>query len=153
MRSLWPMLHLLDAIPPSQARALRGALAIEEVEAQRLAAYAGTLSLLAAAAEPSPVLVAVDDAHWIDRASLEALVFAARRLAGSGVATLFPPGTWSPILAGSGLAVHELRPLDPAASRELLQRRWGARIGRPSRAGSWPPPAAMPSRSWSSRRC
>ena len=127
---VWPMLDLLDAIPASQARALRGALAIEEVEAERLAAYAGTLSLLAAAAERTPVFVAVDDTHWIDRASLEALVFAARRLAGSGVATVFATWNLDPILTGSGIGVHEVLPLEAVAARELLHRRWGSRISQ-----------------------
>jgi predicted ATPase len=41
--------------------------------ADRLAVGAATLKLLAAAAEETPVLVVVDDAHWIDRPSLGAL--------------------------------------------------------------------------------
>ena len=127
----WPILDLIEAIPSSQARALRRALAMEEGEAERLAACAGTLSLLATAAERTPVLVVVDDAHWVDRASLEALVFAARRLAGSSVVTLFATRGREPALVESGIAVHELSPLEPAAARELLRQRWGSRL-RPS---------------------
>src|SRR5436190_23226515 len=69
---LRPLVGRLDEIPETQARALRAALALEPGPPDRLGAYAGTLSLLAAAAERSPVLVAVDDAHWLDRASAEA---------------------------------------------------------------------------------
>ena len=47
-----------------------------------------TLSLLAAAAEHKPVLAVVDDAHWLDEASREALLFAARRLEAERAALL-----------------------------------------------------------------
>ncbi len=49
---------------------------------------AATLSLLAAAAEDAPVLVLLDDAHWFDAASADALLFAARRLGAERVAVL-----------------------------------------------------------------
>lgn len=44
------------------------------------AASAGLLSLLSAASAHAPLLVAIDDVQWLDRASAEALRFAARRL-------------------------------------------------------------------------
>ena len=34
-----------------------------------------TLGVIASAAEREPLLVLVDDAHWLDAASLEALLF------------------------------------------------------------------------------
>ena len=48
-----------------------------------------SLDLLAMAAEDAPVLVVVDDAPWVDAASLEALRFAARRLDADRVGFLF----------------------------------------------------------------
>ena len=60
---LRPVLHLLGRIPAPQEAALSGALALAPpVPGDRFAA-AATLSLLAAAAEESPVLVMVDDAY------------------------------------------------------------------------------------------
>src|SRR6266704_3846115 len=47
------------------------------------------LSLLAELAEDGPLLCLADDAHWLDRASAEALVFAARRLGAEGIAVIF----------------------------------------------------------------
>ena len=38
------------------------------------------LTLLSGLSEEGPLLVAADDAQWLDRASLDALAFAARRL-------------------------------------------------------------------------
>ena len=50
---------------------------------------AATLSILAAAAEDAPVLVIVDDAHWLDDPSRVSLIFAARRLGNEGIVVLF----------------------------------------------------------------
>lgn len=86
---LGPVLHRLPALPPPQAEALSGALAIgPAVRADRFTICAATLSLLAAAAEDRPVLAIVDDAHWLDISSMEALQFAARRLRAEGVVML-----------------------------------------------------------------
>ena len=76
-----PLLDVLPEIPERQADALRGALGLSPAEvADRFTIGAATLSLLAAAAEQQPLLVAVDDAQWLDRSSADALVFATRRL-------------------------------------------------------------------------
>ena len=85
-----PLLGSLDALPPVQAAALSSALGLSEAtQNDRFAVAAATLSLIAGAAEEMPVLVLVDDAHWLDDASRDALLFAARRLAADPVAFLF----------------------------------------------------------------
>src|SRR5918995_2093959 len=84
-----PLVGLLDAISDVQARALRGALALGPATPHdRFTVPAGLLSLLAVAAEEQPVLVAIDDAQWLDEPSLEAVLFAGRRLDAEGVAIL-----------------------------------------------------------------
>ena len=85
---LHPVLALIEDLPAPQAGALRGAFAMSEDTVERFAAFAAVFSLLVAAAADKPVLVCVDDAQWIDSASLEALAFAARRLGGDRVAIL-----------------------------------------------------------------
>src|SRR5262249_56789980 len=55
----------------------------------RFLAFLGTLSRLAEAAEERRVLVIADDAHWLDEASANALLFVARRLQAERVALLF----------------------------------------------------------------
>ena len=107
-----PLLGLLDELSPVQADALRVAFALGgEGQVNRLAVYGATLALLAAAAEQAPVLCLVDDAHWLDQASAEALLFASRRLLAERVALVFAtrdvPGFVAPALAElrlSGLA-------------------------------------------------
>ena len=58
-------------------------------EADRFAVYAATLGVIALLAEAGPLLCVVDDAQWVDPASGDALLFAARRLADDGVLILF----------------------------------------------------------------
>jgi len=84
---LWPLLGLLDRLPPIQRGALEAAFGNAAGAAgDRFLVAAATLGLLAEAAEESPVLCVVDDVQWVDRASMDALVFAARRLAAEPVA-------------------------------------------------------------------
>jgi len=78
---LRPVQHLLPELPQPQAAALVGALALGPPTAvDRFAVAAATLSLLAAAAQGGSLLCVVDDAHWLDPSSAEALIFAARRM-------------------------------------------------------------------------
>jgi len=87
---LRPVLGCLDELPEPQSRALAGALGLAPAtHADRLLISAAVLSLLAAAAENTPVLVVVDDAQWVDRPSADALVFTARRLRAERLAILF----------------------------------------------------------------
>ncbi|MGY1833122.1 AAA family ATPase [Geodermatophilus sp. SYSU D01180] len=88
-RLLWPLRSLLAGLPAPQQAALGAALGEAAGEGERFLAFLGTLSLLADAAEDSPVLAVVDDAHWLDDASAAALLFVARRLQDERVALLF----------------------------------------------------------------
>ena len=79
----------LDRIPEPQRAALEGALALRPATAQdRFAVGAATLSLLAAHAEDAPVAAFVDDAHWLDGSSADALLFAMRRLVADPIAVV-----------------------------------------------------------------
>jgi DNA-binding CsgD family transcriptional regulator len=117
-----PILSYLDSIPERQAAALRSALALgPAVSGDRLTVSAATMGLLAAAAEEKPLLVVIDDAHWLDAASADALLFALRRLAADNIAFLVAvrEGEGGPF-AGLGLEELDLRGLDAEASSELL---------------------------------
>ena len=85
-----PALDRLDALPAPQAGALRSALGLGETAGQeRFLVFSACLSLLAELAERRPVLCLVDDAHWLDAASSDALQFVARRLHAEGIVLLF----------------------------------------------------------------
>src|SRR6266850_159265 len=77
---LHPALELLDRLPPIHASALRSSLGLgPRIEADRLIIGAAALSLISAYADEAPLLITVDDAQCLDRASSEALASAARR--------------------------------------------------------------------------
>jgi DNA-binding CsgD family transcriptional regulator len=88
-RLLWPVRDRVDRLPAPQQAALRTALGEAGGEGDRFLAFLGTLSVLADVAEDGPLVVLVDDAHWLDDASTAALLFAARRLHAEPVALVF----------------------------------------------------------------
>jgi DNA-binding CsgD family transcriptional regulator len=78
---LHPVLGMLERLPLPQAAALQSALSLgPPVPGDRFSVCAATVGMLAAAAEDAPVLVILDDMHWLDGSSREAILFAARRL-------------------------------------------------------------------------
>ncbi len=89
LQLLRPVLDELDAIPQVQSEALGAALALRPgVDAGRFAIGAAVLSLVCRVAERRPLLLAVDDLHLLDRPSVDALAFAARRLVADPVVVL-----------------------------------------------------------------
>jgi DNA-binding CsgD family transcriptional regulator len=81
-RLLMPLADRFGELTDAQSHALRCALGVAAGDATDLLVCTAVLDLLRAAA---PVTVVVDDAHLVDRASTQALLFAARRLAGERV--------------------------------------------------------------------
>jgi DNA-binding CsgD family transcriptional regulator len=121
---LRPLLDLMPRLDDPQARALRIALALSDGEKpDPLAVNAGTLGLLAEAAAARPLLVAVDDAHWLDRSSADALGFAASRLAGEELAFLFARRAGDAGALDPGFPQLGLEPLARAEAQELLAQR------------------------------
>ncbi|MGI5498823.1 ATP-binding protein [Lentzea sp. CA-135723] len=118
---LRPALDRLAEIPAPQAQALSVALALASGPAiDRFAVGAATLSLLCRFAEDRPLAVLLDDLHLVDRPSVDALAFAARRLAADPVVLLAAtraPDPPLPALALTGL--------DLATARDLVSSRSG----------------------------
>jgi hypothetical protein len=89
-RLLRPALHVVSQLPPPQAQALQGALGLVEGSThERFLVFAACLTVLSELAERRPVLCIVDDAHWLDTLSADALLFVARRVEAEGIALLF----------------------------------------------------------------
>ncbi|XVS65613.1 LuxR C-terminal-related transcriptional regulator [Actinosynnema sp. CA-299493] len=120
---LGPVVHRLDTLPPNQATALRAALGLAPPEGgdHHLVGLA-VLTLLADLADRNPVLCLVDDAHWLDQGSAQALVFAARRLQAEGVAMIFAArDLHAPPFPAPGLPELRLTGLTPEHAAALLE--------------------------------
>ena len=125
---LSPLLGELSVLPAPQAAALRSALALAPGGGgSRFAISAGSLGVLAAAAERRPLLALVEDVHWLDRPTLEVLLFVARRLESEGIALVMSCREPVPDAIGA-VELQELRVggLSAPAAAELL----GAVTGR-----------------------
>ncbi|WP_182903854.1 AAA family ATPase [Microbispora sp. H10830] len=78
---LWPVRDRFGVLPARQREALRAALGLTDATAPEgyLVALA-VLNLLAEVAEACPVLILVEDAHWLDPSTADVLAFLGRRL-------------------------------------------------------------------------
>jgi DNA-binding CsgD family transcriptional regulator len=143
---------LTEALPGPQRRAIRVALLREEapepsVDLRTIATAAVTL--LRRAAGPQPVLMIVDDLHWLDLPSARVLAFVLRRLPPAPVSLLASVRTgWASGQQPSGQRVSDrpalatdalppgrldrlvLGPLSPDAAHELVTSRTPFRPGR-----------------------
>ena len=135
-------LDVLAALPPPQRRALEVALLLadagDEPPDQRAvsAAFLGVLRVLAV---ERPVVVAVDDLQWLDRASASVLAFAARRLEAESVGLLstvrVSPEVTPPAEVADAMAARLTRlPLGPmsiSAVYELCRTHLDFQLRRP----------------------
>ncbi|MFE9836544.1 helix-turn-helix transcriptional regulator [Streptomyces sp. NPDC005551] len=121
---LRPVLHLADGLPPRQRTALLGVFGIEESadpDADPLLIALGTLTLLSDAADEGPLLLVVDDAHWLDVGTLDVLAFVARRLEGEPLTVLVAARDGAaPAPFAREARTLPVEPLDPAAAGRLL---------------------------------
>ena len=84
------LLDRLDTLPAPQRDAANTAFGLASGSTpDRLLIGLAVLNLLSGASDDGPLLCVVDDAQWLDRASLQALSFVARRLLADSVALVF----------------------------------------------------------------
>ncbi|WP_433369330.1 ATP-binding protein [Actinoplanes sp. CA-142083] len=117
-RLLIPLLAGRDRIPAGQRAALEVACGLADGPPPDL--YLVSLAALTLLAD-SPRVCVADDAQWVDRESLRALAFVARRLHAEGVVLLFglrADGDDPGLLAG--IDAREIAGLAPEAAVELL---------------------------------
>lgn len=121
---LRPALGHLRALPAVQAEAIRGAFGqSRSPRRDRFLIGLAALSLLAEYAAAGPLLCLVDDAHWLDQASADMLLFVARRLDQEGITLICAARDGDPVLAGlPGLTLGALSGADAAS---LLDERVG----------------------------
>jgi DNA-binding CsgD family transcriptional regulator len=121
---LRPLLGYLGKLPQRQADALLRAFSLaDEGSSSSDDRFLTGLGVLSLVCEAAPLLCLVDDAHWLDAASAEALVFAARRLEAEGVVFVFASRDEPRPFQASGLPETRLSPLGNHDAGRLLDDR------------------------------
>jgi len=121
---LHPYRDRFEALPERQAAALRSAFGLAAGPAgDRFLIGAATLTLLSELAADRPLACLVDDAQWLDSASLDALLFAARRLGADPIAMIFTVRDGARPFPDRGLEVLRLTGLDRGAAEDLVAAR------------------------------
>jgi DNA-binding CsgD family transcriptional regulator len=132
----------LPTLPVPQRRALEAALLLAEPEGEppdQRAIGLALLNVLRTLTLAGPLLVAIDDAQWLDQPSAAVLAFALRRLAAEPIGVLatvrLAGGEEPPAVALEPWRSAErlcLGPLTLAAVHELLRVRLGVSPSRPT---------------------
>jgi DNA-binding CsgD family transcriptional regulator len=132
-----PVLSSLAGLPGPQRDALATVFGLSTGKVpDRLLVGLAALGLLSGMAEERPLLCLVDDAHWLDQASAQALAFVARRLLAEPVALVFAVREPSaeqdleglPLLAVGGLGDGDARALLDSVTPARLDERVRDRI-------------------------
>ena len=122
---LRPVLGQIDGLAAPQRGAVLAAFGLTSAVAPDLFLTAlAVLDLLTETAARAPVVVVLEDAHWLDRSTCEVLAFVARRLEFEPVLLLavIRDGYDSPV-NDAGLPALHLEPLSAAAAAALLDSR------------------------------
>jgi DNA-binding CsgD family transcriptional regulator len=136
--------EVLPELPGPQRRALEVALLLEDDDGRppdERAIAAAVLNALRTLASSTPLLVAIDDAQWLDVPSAAAIEYAARRLRDEQVAVL--ASSRAELSAGSPLALDrafgegrftriEVGPLSLGALHRVLAERIAKSLNRPT---------------------
>ncbi len=127
-QALLPMADGIAALDPAHRTALSVALGLEDGPAPaRPVLHEAVLALLRRAARAGPVLILIDDLHWVDRSTVSVLRHVGRHLDRMPVvlvATVRPGHAG--LVAHPGSIEHTLDPLDDHAATDLLATRFPA---------------------------
>jgi DNA-binding CsgD family transcriptional regulator/tetratricopeptide (TPR) repeat protein len=119
---LRPLLSAVDDLPSAQRVTFNAALGLarDSGAADLLQLYIACLTLLSQQSDHAPLLLVVDDAQWIDQATLDILGFIARRLADDPISIVF--GSREAVAAdlGPDSQTIYLSPLPTLEANQLL---------------------------------
>ena len=119
---LRPLEPLIESLPAPLAQALSSALLLTEpTSGDRLAINAAAVHLLSLATQTQPLLLLIDDYHWLDSASRDVIDFVARRTESLGFGLIVASRNEAPSEHGGKLI--SLEPLPTPAATELIRSR------------------------------
>ena len=122
---LSPMFSELSGLPPAYRRAVVVALGIEDGPTPDRLTLVNALTALLTGTPGTPVLIVVDDAHWLDRATASVLATLARRLEGTSAALIGVVRTDEPsVFQEAGIVQIPVGPLDDASAEQLMSSRF-----------------------------
>lgn len=121
---LWPVMSYIDKMPEQIRRPLDEVLGRVQPPAviDMLACRHSVLHLLEMLAGARPLLLVLDDAHLIDRDSLDLVVYAVRRIAGPMATLCSARGHRIPDGVAPGMAAVEVPSLSDAEAAALIDR-------------------------------
>jgi DNA-binding CsgD family transcriptional regulator len=122
LRIVLPVMDRIPHLPVPQRDAIEAAFGLSAT-AQRDQFLVGlaTLTLLGDPERTAPLLVVVDDAHWLDQESMAALSFVGRRLQADRVALVFAVrDSFADQMATKGLPELHVKGLADDPARQLL---------------------------------
>ena len=121
---LFPIVRTIEVLPAPQREPLNAVFGtIESAEPDPFRVAMAAFRLVVEAAESSPLVLLVDDAHWLDRSSLDVLTFIARRLEGVPVALVATVRTgYAAPFDEARLPILELGRLSAEAAAAVLDR-------------------------------
>jgi DNA-binding CsgD family transcriptional regulator len=115
------MIDRVTELPGPQREALRAAFGYQQdATPEPFAVAIAALNLLSDAAEAQPLVCLIDDAHWLDRSSAQALAFVARRLHAEQIAVVFAVRAPVDVPELAGLPELIVEGLPDAEARLLL---------------------------------
>src|SRR5216683_1703863 len=125
LQLLHPIIGLTERLSEAQRRAIDAAFGVsDELEPDPYRVALAAFQLVCDAADAGPVVLIVDDAQWLDRSSMGALAFIARRLESEPVVLVAAvrAGHATP-LDGAHLPSLDLERLSASAAAKLLDQR------------------------------
>ncbi|MGW1215708.1 AAA family ATPase [Streptomyces sp. NPDC002499] len=126
---LQPLSEEIAALPSRQAATLQAVLGLSEGQPVEFIAIASAVHavLSQTATRARPLALIVDDAAWLDRPSAMVLGIVSRYVRTGSIALLAASRTGDEsFLSGTGMATHEIQPLDDIAATALVAQRFPA---------------------------
>jgi len=118
-----PLLEFRERLPDPQRLALETVFGLSAGPTpDRFVVGLATLSLFAEVSEQQPLLIMVDDVHWLDAASVQIIAFVARRLFAERIALVCVARTGLGDDALAGLPELSISGLGDSDARKLLLR-------------------------------